>query len=394
MAKSAIIAKGFIDIIENNVNYHENEALIIEEGRMLGFVERSNLPDEITLIDFSDTYCLPGLIDTAFLAGLIVSEDGSRPDSFGESAWQALQAANVWLMSGVTTAASMGAVDNLDYDLQRSINNGRLKGTRICPALSPLVPVGASNFHSLYGVREVSGSDDARRAVRELIKNGAERIVIYADVPLEFHTDPHETSRHRLVFSMDELCEMVEQARQAGCFVHAQTISKQAIDNCIQAGVRSIGCAFGLQEEHIALLVEKGIALAPNLALGATIREKGPSAGFSAGMIDMVSRQRIAPELLVLAHQAGVNIICGTNTAFLAGDVARECIELHRAGLSTIESIRAGTQNAAATLKPYVECGSYHPHYFANLVFVETDPIKDLQALNHIHGVMFEGTIQ
>ena len=394
MAKSAIIAKGFIDIVENDVNYHENEALIIDAGRMVGFVERANLADEIELIDFSDVYCLPGLIDTAFLAGLIVSEDGSRPDSFGESAWQALQAANVWLMSGVTTAASMGAVDNLDFDLLRSINDGRLKGTRIYPALSPLVPAGASNFHALYGVREVSGSDDARRAVRELIKNGAERIVIYADVPLEFHADPHETSRHRLVFSIDELSEMVAQARQAGCFVHAQAISTAAIDNCIQAGVRSMGCAFGLQEKHIALLVEKGIALAPNLALGATIREKGPDAGFSASMIDMVSRQRIAPELLVSAHQAGVDIICGTNTAFLAGDVARECIELHRAGFSTIESLRAGTQNAAATLKPYVECGSYHEHYFANLVFVEDDPINDLQALNHIHKVMFEGIIQ
>ncbi|MEQ9033115.1 MAG: amidohydrolase family protein, partial [Aggregatilineales bacterium] len=262
------------------------------------------------------------------------------------------------------------------------------------PALTPLAPVGASNFHTLYGVREVSGAEDARRTVRELIKNGAERVVIYADVPLEFHTDPHETSRHRLVFSTDELSEMVAQAKQAGCFVHAQAISTAAIENCIQAGVRSIGCAFGLKETHLPALAEKRIALAPNFALGATISEKGIAAGFSEGVISMVSSQRITPDLLVSAHQAGVEIVCGTNTAFLAGDVVRECLELNRAGLSPADALRAATQNGAATLKPYVECGSFRSHHFADLVFVEDDPIGNLEALNHIHNVMVEGTVQ
>ncbi len=394
MGRSAIVSAGFIDITADGVNYHKNDALVIEAGRIIGFENRANLSDDINIIDCSDTYCLPGLIDTAFLPGLIVGEDGSRPDSYGESAWQAIQATKTWLKSGITRAASMGATENIDNDLTRSIAEGRLHGTRIYPALTPLVPAGAANFHHLYGVRAVSGADDARRTVRELIKNGAERIVVYADVPLEFHADPRETSRHRLAFSLDELSEMVAQAKQAGCFVHAQAISTTAIENCIQAGVRSIGCAFGLQEQHLSLLAEKEIALAPNLALGATISEKGPEAGFSAGVINMVSSQRISPELLVSAHQAGVEIICGTNTAFLAGDVARECIELNQAGLSAVDALRAATQTGAATLKPYVECGSFRSRHFADLVFVEDDPVSNLQTLNHIHKVMVEGTMQ
>lgn len=392
MAKSAILAAGFIDLTPEGVDYHNDQFLLIEDGRIIGFDALANLPDDVQVIDHSTTYCLPGLVDTALLPGLIVAEDGKRPNSYGESVWQAKTASERWVSSGVTSAASMGACDRLDLDLRASISQKRLRGPRVYPALTPLVPAGGANFHWLYGVREVSGADEARRAARELIKQGADRIVVYADVPLEFHPDPYETSRRRLTFSVDELTEMVAQAAQAGCFVHAQAISTQAISNCLQAGVRSIGCAFGLQEQHLPIMAAKNIALAPNFALGATIRDLGPAAGFSAGSMNMVSKQRISPDMLQAAHQAGVEIICGTNTAFLAGDVVRECMELHKAGMSTGDVLRAATQNGAKALKPYIESGFFRSHYHADLFFVKHDPVQNLESLNEISAVMLEGT--
>jgi imidazolonepropionase-like amidohydrolase len=392
MAKQAILAAGFVDLTPEGVNYHPDEALLIENGRIVGFDTLSNLPDEVEVIDHSAEYCVPGLVDTAFLSGLIVSPDGKRPNRYGESVWAAKQASARWLNSGVTSAASMGAAERMDVDLSNAIAEGRLPGPRIYPALTPLVPAGAANFHALYGVREVSGADDARRAARELIKQGADRIVVYADVPLEFHPDPYETSRHRLTFSVDELAELVAQAKQAGCFVHAQAISTQAIINCLQAGVRSVGCAFGLKEEHLPIMASKGIALAPNLALGATIREVGVAAGFGQGVINMVSQQRISPDLLKQAHAAGIEIICGTNAAFLAGDAVRECLELQQAGLSAADVLRAATQYGAKALKPYVETGFFRSHHYADLFFVKHDPVQNLETLKEIGAVMIEGT--
>ena len=388
MAKKGILAAGFIDLTQDSVNYHDDEYLLAEDGRIAGFEKKANLTDDMDVTDKSDFYCLPGLIDTAFLPGLIVNEDGFRPDCLGESVWQAKQASENWLANGITSAASMGGSDRMDFDLAASIASGRLSGPRIYPALSPIAPLGASKFHKLYGVREVTGAEEARRAARELIKMGADRIVLYADVPLEFHTDPNETSRHRLSLSRDEITEIVSQAKQAGCFVHAQAISSQAIDTCIEAGVRSIGCAFGLQEKHIPTMATKGIALAPNLALGATISEKGPAAGFSESIISMVAKQRISPELMLHAHQSGVEIICGTNTAFLAGNVYRECWELHQAGFSSEDVLRIATQNSAKALKPYVECGFFRSRHFAELIFVPNDPVQNLQSLSDIRQVM------
>ncbi len=269
MAKIAFRAAAFIDLKSPSVDYHESELLLIEDGRIIGFELEGSLPDGVEVIDRSTSYCMPGLVDTAFLPALTSDPQAAFPDSFGEGVWRAREAAGAWIAAGVTTAASMGATDRLDVDLAQSISDGRIVGPRVIPALSPLVPLGMQTFPELYGVRDVCGAEDARRAARQLIKDGAERIVLYADVPLEFHPDPYETSRERLCFSVGEIREIVTQAQQAGCFVHAQAISAQAIKNCIEAGVRSIGCAFGLQPEHLQQMAASGMALAPNLALRA-----------------------------------------------------------------------------------------------------------------------------
>lgn len=393
MAETAVLAAGFIDLTPEGVNDHSGEALLLDGGRISGFVAERDLPEAITRITFPDAFCLPGLVDTAFLPGLIVSETGARPETYGQSAWAAKGAAERWLASGVTTAASMGGAERLDFDLSRCVLAGKLSGPRIVPALSPLVPTGAAKFHKLYGVREVSGRDDARRAARELVKQGADRIVVYADVPLEFHPDPFETSRHRLAFSADELSEIVMQAAQAGLYVHAQAISAQAIDVCIAAGVRSMGCAFGLREAHLPLLVQKGIALAPNLALGATISELGPGASFPAGAVSIVAAQRIRPDLLLHANEAGVQIICGTNTAFLAGDVARECLELHRAGLGAADVLQAATEHAAHALRPAPDFGAFRRGWAADMVITRRNPLEHVEGIGEVLAVVSGGEV-
>lgn len=394
MTRTAILAQTFIDCAADGAVYHENNYLLAENGRVVGFEPRANLPahdPDLQILDYSEHVCIPGLIDAGFLPDQMLGEHGARPQHYGESVWQVKQAAEAWLATGVTTVASMGAAERMDVDLSRALSAGRMRGPRVLPALTPLVPAGSANFHWLYGVREVAGANEARRAARELIKQGADRIVVYADPPLAFDPDPYETSRHRMGFSVDELAEIVTQARQAGCYVHAQAISTQAIQNCIDAGVRSIGCAFGLTTEQLPALAAKNIALAPNLALGATIREHGPVLGLPAATIDMVSQQRIAPDVLQQARAAGVQIICATNAALMQGSVPRECAELHQAGLSSETVLRAVTVAAADALKPFVETGTFDPNRHADCVILSADPLQDLNALTQVVEVLQAG---
>jgi imidazolonepropionase-like amidohydrolase len=379
--RRAIQAAGFIDLSAEPVNLHEDDVLLIAGDRIEGFVPAAELPDDVELEDHAQEFCLPGLVDSAFMPGIMGGEDHEAPDGYGEMVWNSLRAARVWLNTGVTAAGTLGAADRHDLDLHSYIQMDRTSGPRLVPALSPLVPLGADQFSYPYGVLEVSGPREARKAARQLIKNGAERITVYADVPLRFQASPEETSRERLAFSEEELRELVTQAEQAGCYVHAQAISTEAVESCARAGVRSIGCAFGLTEEQLPLLRDRGVALAPNLALGATVEDLGLEAGLSPETIQMVSKQRISADLLVKAHQAGVEVICGTNAAFQAGTVVQECELLLEAGLPLEVVLKAATISAAETLKPYCEWGALKPNYFADLLFLEGNPLESLDYL-------------
>jgi imidazolonepropionase-like amidohydrolase len=108
----------------------------------------------------------------------------------------------------------------------------------------------------------------------------------------------------------------------------------------------------------------------------------------------MVRAQRIAPALLMQAAHAGVEIVCGTNAAFMAGDVPRECLELHRAGLSAAESLQAATRSSGRALKPWAECGAFQPGQLADMVFLRRTPLRDLHALREVSVVMIGGEVR
>ena len=381
MDKRAVKAAGFIDLEGEQVDLHQGELLLLNGDRIEQFIVENELPDEVEVEEYPEQYCLPGMVDAAFLPGLMLSEAGTTPEDYGEMVWQARKTVRSWRKTGVTAAGTLGAADRLDLDLHQYIERGRLKGPRLVAALSPLVPLGTDQFPYPYGVKEVSGPEDARRAVRRLIKDGAERITVYADVPLRFSQDPKETARERFVFSVEELSEMVKQAEQAGCFVHAQAVSTQAVENCARAGVRSIGCAFGLVESQLDLLRENQVALVPNLALGDTVKNHGQKFGMEQSVIDFVSQQRISPDLLVQAYQEGVEIVCGTNAALPQGDLIRECELLFQAGLPEEAVLRAATRAAAKTLKPYCEWGSFARDHYADFIFLNGNPLVSLDHL-------------
>ncbi|MBK8021819.1 MAG: amidohydrolase family protein [Chloroflexi bacterium] len=75
--------------------------------------------------------------------------------------------------------------------------------------------------------------------------------------------------------------------------------------------------------------------------------------------------------MLRQAHEAGVEIICGTNAASKAGNVLLNALNFQRVGLSSLDVLRAATQNGAQALKPYVESGSFRSHHMADLFFVQ-----------------------
>jgi len=106
--KFALKAKGFIDIDDQNIQLHENELLLIDKDRIIGFISKSELSSEFDEIDLGEVFVLPGLIDVSFLPQLMFDDAGSSPENYGESVWRSKDALMSWLQSGVTTAGTMG----------------------------------------------------------------------------------------------------------------------------------------------------------------------------------------------------------------------------------------------------------------------------------------------
>src|SRR5439155_620966 len=66
---------------------------------------------------------------------------------------------------------------------------------------------------------------------------------------------------------------------------------------------------------------------------------------------------------------------------------------LSKAGMPSLDIIRAVTQNAAEMLGWQDRVGSVEPGKYADLIAVSGDPIKDIGELEHIRFVMKDGLV-
>ena len=91
-------------------------------------------------------------------------------------------------------------------------------------------------------------------------------------------------------------------------------------------------------------------------------------------------------------HDAGAKILVGTDHSFLSGPAtAREIKALHKAGFSRHAALAAATIEPGRYLGQAGELGVIAKGAVADLVLLDGNPLEDLDALNHIEGVMTEG---
>jgi imidazolonepropionase-like amidohydrolase len=225
----------------------------------------------------------------------------------------------------------------------------------------------------------VSGSEEARRAVREQIGNGANLIKVYAD--WDYPT-----------LTVDELRVIVEEAHKAGRRVAAHAATVQGIRNALDAGVDSIEHGWDADQATLERIKEKGVWLVPTL---------GPFANDLSAVRDERDRQlilkRLRPiqKMVQTAREVGVKIACGYDAADEAdhGTNVRELVALHDAGLSNLEAIRAATLTAADLMGMEDRIGSLEAGKYADIIAVAADPLTDIQALEHVLFVMKAGVV-
>jgi imidazolonepropionase-like amidohydrolase len=379
--------------------YIKDAAVYIEDERIMAVGPASDVikqaPASATIVDLGDATVLPGLIDchTHLMARIPEGPNGYGLNLLTKSqAYRALEGAanaRATLEAGFTTVRDVESegAGYADVALRDAIDAGLVEGprmrvaTRGIAAVGQYLPFGISpdlaNFPT--GAQMVSGPEEARRAVREQIGQGADLIKVYAD--WDFPT-----------LTVAELQVIVEEAHKADRRVAAHATTLEGIRNAVSAGVDSIEHGDNADRAVLQLMKSKGVFLVPTLSVVDAYIAKTQDELTS---LRAKSFLKAMDNAVAIAHQIGVKIADGSDPseADRHGKNAEELEAMTRRGLTPLDALRAATTSAADLIGWPEDVGAVERGKFADLIAVHGDPLADITVLQHVKFVMKGGRI-
>lgn len=353
---------------------------LADSGRFAAVGRGLDSPAGATVVDCTGMFVLPGLIDCHVhitSSGEPTEITTGRNEPAPIRAWKAARNAERTLRAGFTTVRDLGAPEQLNIHLARAIESGLIVGPRVLAAGLGVTMTGGHGHGFI--AREADGPDEVRKAVREQLRAGAGAIKLFASGGvLTPGVDPRSPS-----FTEAELTAGVEEAHKAMRTAAAHAQSTQGIKNAIRAGVDSIEHGVWLDEEAIALMVQRGTYLVATLTAPGVMAEGGVEAGIEPYAVEK-SNLVLADhyESFRAAVRAGVRIAMGTDQGTplsRPGENAQEIVRLVENGLTDAAAILATTAWAADLLQ--IEAGRIEPGRLADAVVFREDPLHDIRAL-------------
>jgi imidazolonepropionase-like amidohydrolase len=378
-----------------------DQMLVIEDGKIVssGALADAEVPSDALHIELPNATVLPGLID-AHTHLTMDPKFGYETLALSTSRQALIGAKNarLTLLAGFTTVRNVGAQDFSDVALRDAINAGDVPGPRLLvsgPALSitgghcdnNMLPF---EYHATSdGVAD--GISAVQHKVRENIKYGADLIKVCATGGVLSLGDNPQHSQ----YTLEEMKAIVADAHRLGRKVAAHAHGAEGIRWAAEAGVDSVEHGSYIDDAGIAAMKEHGTYLVPTLYLG-------------DWMIDNAGLTRLPPPLLAKAKEvipaarkniarafaAGVKVALGTDAAvYPHGLNGREFAVMVKLGLTPLQSIQAGTVNAADLLGWSGRVGTLEPGAWADIVAVDGDPLKDITTLERVKFVMKGGEV-
>src|SRR5690606_18668451 len=253
------------------------ERTIVVQGDSIAAVERGYVSPSSgdSVIDLKSLTVLPGLIDMhVHLEGETHEDD--ELDIFTlnpeDVAFQSALFAKRTLLAGFTTVRDLGG-SGVNTALRNAINRGLIEGPRIFSAGKSIATTGGhadptNAFRKdlmgdpgpAQGV--INGPDDARKAVRQRYKDGADLIKITATGGvLSLAKDGSGPQ-----FTDAELQAIVETARDYGMHVAAHAHGAEGMRRAVRAGVTTIEHGTMMTDDIMDLMVQKGTYYVPTIS--------------------------------------------------------------------------------------------------------------------------------
>ena len=359
-----------------------------------------------SIIDLSSYFVMPGMIDChthVLLQGDITSEDYDvqiLKESIPYRTIRATKSAEKALMNGFTTLRDLGTegAGFADVDLKKAINKGVISGPRMFVSTLAMnttghYPIKASDYswelQLPKGVIEITGADEARRAVRQQLEQGADWIKIYAD--RGYYRLADGSFRSIPNFTNEEIKAIAEETILSRKKVAAHAMTRDGILAAINAGASTIEHGSGMDEECMRLMVEKGVYWCPTLFVNEYVAEGRAKLGSPINQYFQQSIQATFKK----AMKMGVKLAYGTDIGGYDWNLteAKDFTYFVDWGLSPIQAIQTATTTAAELLGMQGKIGEIKEGSFADIIALKKDPTKDISALQNIEWVMKDGKV-
>ena len=368
-----------------------------------GFVTPKNAEDRV--VDLSEKTAMPGWIDMH-----VHIESETTPTQYIEAftlndadkAYNAQEIAKRTLMAGFTTVRDLGG-SGVNVALRNAIYQDKVVGPRIFTSEKSLATTGGHADPTNGRKKELMGDpgpkegvvnsiEDAKKAVRQRYKNGADWIKITATGGVLSVAKNGANPQ----FFEDEIEAIVITAADYNMKVAAHAHGDEGMQRAVRAGVKTIEHGTEMSEATMELMKTHNAYLVPTITAGKFVAEKAAIENYYPEVV-VPKALAIGPQIqntFAKAYKKGVPFAFGTDAGvFPHGENAKEFIYMNEAGMPIMEALQSATITNAELLDMQGKIGVIASGYLADIIATNDDPTQNINTVTDVVFVMKDGVI-
>jgi imidazolonepropionase-like amidohydrolase len=384
-----------------------DKTIIVSSNKIVsiknGFVKPKNSNDII--IDLKTKTVMPGLIDLH-----VHIESEFNPQKYmnaftandADLAFSSLKYAEITLMAGFTTVRDLGG-SGVNISLRNAINKGEVIGPRIYTAGKAIGTTGGhadptngwkKSLRGDPGPKEgvINSVDDAKKAVRQRYKDGADNIKITATGGVMSIAKNGQNPQ----FTLEEIKSICDTAKDYGMIVAAHAHGDEGIQRAIIGGVTTIEHGTLMSDKSIELMKEYGTYYVPTITAGKEVAEKAKIKGYYDELV-VPKALAIGPQIqstFEKAYKSGVKIAFGSDAGvYPHGINGKEFRYMNEVGMPAMECIQSATITNANILGMKDSLGQIKQGYIADIVATNDNPMDNISTMENVVFVMKEGVV-
>jgi imidazolonepropionase-like amidohydrolase len=393
---TTVITNG--QIVDGTGNAAIADGVVVTSNGKIEFVGPATSAPEVapsaTRIDAAGGTIMPGLVEahfhpTYFNVAALEDLDIKYPVEY--VSLLAAVNAKLALECGYTAARSGGSLFNVDVWLKKAINEDIVPGPRLAASGREICGVGGlmdwnPDFRrvGMEGlVLLINGPDEARAAVRKLVKDGVEWVKTY---PTGDAAAPDANDHHTLCMTFDEMHAVVQTAHNHSLKVTGHCRATEGIKNALRAGYDALEHGTFMDDEALDMLLQRNVPVVPALQFEYASIVFGPEFGMPQRVIDghqetLDGGAESARRILAAGGRLGM----GGDYGFAwtpHGTYAKELtFFVNHVGFSPLDTLKCATNNGAEIMDCGDEFGTLQAGKLADILVVDGDVVADISIL-------------